>query len=150
MSYSINKGSQLIHGYCFEVEFKLNGSYVNISFLSVSQIQDAVECETIVEGNGHIHLVPKYISSPQTVTFSKGISSISNDFIIKDLYVGRCIDEISVTIGNSNYDESRRKYLIKNCVITKCSISNIDALRSELLVETFEISYAEKINIQSK
>ena len=41
-----------------------------------------------------------------------------------------------------------RQYILKNCVITKYSTSEIDALSSNVLWENFEITYTDKIYTQ--
>jgi hypothetical protein len=146
-NYNINHGSQLIHGYCFDVSFKINNQEVNIGFSRISSVDESAEYEVITEGNGYMHIVPKYVSQPKIITFSKGISS-AGDFIIDYLYVGRIIDEIIITIGaRGGYDEYLRKYLLKDCVITKCIIQEVDAMKSEAIVENFEISYINKVNV---
>lgn len=154
--YDIQHGYELIHGYNFNVEFMLDNQYVDIGFSSVSSIEDSVEYETIVEGNGHFHLVPKYISNPKTITFSKGVSSKNNEFILDQLHIGREIKEIRIEIGepytaivkreknrNIKYKAISRTILLQDCVVTKWSVANIDAMKSEVLIENFEIAYAK-------
>lgn len=159
--YDISYGADLVHSYYFTVEFSINDDKVyKIGFSKISSIQNNVEFETIVEGSGEIHIVPKHISNPKVITFSKGVSSKKN-FILKELYVGKYIKSILVTIGdingmNDNYkneasvfqyqqEYAPRQYILKNCVITKYSTSEIDALSSNVLWENFEITYTDKI-----
>lgn len=139
--YAIKSGKELMHGYCFNVEFYFNNSYITIGFNKISAIEESVEYDTIKEGGGDIHIIPKYISQPKKVTFSKGVASTSGECIADLFKVGVCIDEIVITVGRKGYDTRFRKYSLKNCVITKCSISGLDALKSEVLLENFEVTY---------
>ncbi len=150
--YNISNGEDMLHSYCFIVTFNLD-SYYEIGFSKISSIQDEAECETIIEGNGKIHLVPKYTSKPKVVTFSKGVSSKSNDILSK-LCVGKYISDITISIGSiknkdfsyfANDSITPRKYILTDCIITKYNISNIDALTSQVLWENFEVSYTNKI-----
>lgn len=150
--YNISHGEDMLHSYCFIVTFNLD-SYYEIGFSKISSIQDEAECETIIEGNGKIHLVPKYTSKPKVVTFSKGVSSKSNDILSK-LCVGKYISDITISIGSikgkdfsyfANDSITPRKYILTDCIITKYNISNIDALTSQVLWENFEVSYTNKI-----
>lgn len=144
--YDITKGSNLIHGYCFNVEFYINNEYVSIGFSKISALENSAEYDTIVEGNGKIHLVPKYISQPKTVTFSKGIAS-NESLIINDLKIGRHIKDIVISVGDLKYDNSLRQYLLQDCVITKCNANGCDAIKSEAFIEDFEITYTKQLKI---
>lgn len=147
--HDITKGSDIIHGYCFRVEFNFDDKYMEIGFAKISSVENSVEYETITEGSGEIHIVPKYMSQPKTVTFSKGVISSTTMVLPNLLAVGKNIKEIAITIGDNqkSYDSCYRKYLLKDCVVTKCSISDIDAGKSDVLIETFEISYLNKVEI---
>lgn len=139
--YAIKSGGELMHSYCFNVEFYFDSFYITIGFNKISAIEQSVEYDTIKEGSGDIHIIPKYISNPKSVTFSKGVASASGDCIADLFKAGVCIDEIVITVGRKGYDTRFRKYSLKNCVITKCSISGLDALKSEVLLEDFEVTY---------
>lgn len=141
--YPVRNGQDLIHGYCFEVGFYFDSCYMTVGFNRISAVEQSAEYETITEGSGMIHIVPKYISQPKTVVFSKGMASVSGDCISDFFTVGKHIMEVVIKIGRKKYDTRFRQYSLKNCIITKCSISGLDAMKSEVLIEDFAVTYTD-------
>lgn len=153
---NVQTGADIIHSYCFKVSFSLydTGLNVEIGFSKISSIRDNVEVETIVEGNGQVHLIPKQGNQLKTITFSKG-ASMNADELLKFLKVGAVFSTLMVEVGQQLDEDdfwgmaisSTRHFLLKNCVITGYSISDLNANDSSVSFESFEISYASRVEV---
>jgi hypothetical protein len=121
-------------------------SYSEIGFSKISSIRDNVEVETIVEGNGQVHLIPKQGNQLKTITFSKGVS-INADELLEFLKVGAVFEIVEVEVGQKYGSDisNIRHFILKNCVITGYSISDLNANDSSVSFESFEISYASHV-----
>jgi hypothetical protein len=156
---NINGGADLVRGYQFKVSFAVSGTndIAQIGFSKISSIKDDVEVETIVEGNGYVHLIPKYRTQLKTITFSKGIA-IDADSLLSVLKVGASFGNITVEIGycvEASEDDffglgkidNTRHYMLLDCVLVGYNISDLNASDSSISFENFEISYVNRVQI---
>jgi hypothetical protein len=152
---NVQTGADIIHSYCFKVSFSLydTGLNVEIGFSKISSIKDSLEVDTIVEGSGQVHLIPKPGTPLKTITFSKGASKNAS-LLLEFLKVGAVFDTVKVEVGKGIVDFdmgldifNKRHFILKNCVITGYSISDLNANDSSVSFESFEISYASRVEV---
>lgn len=143
-----------LHVYMANNQFLVEIENYWISFSKVSNIQRAVEYDTIQEGgvNGFVHTLVKPSAQAQTIQFEKGISVMGDDSLKKlKLTPGlRLLHPIGVyiyaddpTFNNKAGRELERSYRISGCMVSKWELGGLDAMSSEVLVDKFEVVYSE-------
>lgn len=125
-----------------------------INFAKVTNIQRAVEYDTIQEGglNGYVHTFVKPSTQVQTILFEKGVSVMGEE-ALKQLKLTPGL-RLSQPIGVYIYADAPthkgvagrglgRSYLISGCMVSKWELGGLDAMSSEVLVDKFEVVYSE-------
>lgn len=132
-------------------EVELEGTVVGFS--KITNIQNAVEYETIVEGgnNRYAHTLVKPYSQAQTITFERGITLRSDDkqdyLKLNPGYVLKKPITISVFTpgvvqGNARSSPLLKSYTLSGGMVTKWELGALDAMSNEVLIERLEIAHS--------
>lgn len=140
----------LVGNQYFDVYF---GS-TRISFIRVSNVQQAAEHEDLAEGglNGFTHVLGKPQTQSGTLTLEKGVVDDESIVkIMKALSPGTHI-RVPVTIllcrreGAMSYGV--RGWGFDEGVVTRWEVSNLDGLGSEIAIEKLEISHSGLVELE--
>lgn len=112
------------------------------SFSKVSNITTEIDVDTILEGgnNDTMHIVQKQKQKPDTLVLEKGARARLSDPLYSLLAVGLSIEMATIIVLNHSVTPQKAFYF-KRGVITKRVLSTLDAMSSEILIETMEIAH---------
>ena len=125
----------------------LNNSFIvtigllKFSFAKVSNITDTIETEVLNEGgdNWGVHNLMKPRKSNQTLVLERGILASPEGLADAAFTTGMPIYGLTVIIMQRG--KMRKAYAIVSGMITKVETSNLDALGSQPLYKTIEITH---------
>ncbi len=124
--------------YLAEFTFDEN-TIIIVEFSKVSSISYKAEFETIVEGGGIMHIVPKNTSSPNTLVFEKGV--YVHPMVELYFQTGRYIQSGLIKVFNNS--KICKQYTFYNGVITEWELGELDALSGKVLIQKFKVSYTD-------
>lgn len=137
-------------GYNFTVYFDA----FKFGFTKVSNIEDSVETETIVEGgvNDRVYSLRRPVSSERVMVFERGRGSRGMITMLteRNLKPGsRITCDTFIIVHDQNGKHVRDVFALSGCYVKSWKLSDFDAGSSDVLVETFEIAYekAESVGI---
>jgi phage tail-like protein len=119
-----------------------------LSFSKVSNISRTMEYETFNEGglNTMVRSFTKPKQQQEILVLEKGVSVARNKII--DVYtklgllVGKKISQAVILVVLGDDDNKDRFYTFDEGIVVKWELGDLDALRSEVLVERFEIAHS--------
>lgn len=114
-----------------------------MSFSKVSNISGSIEIETITNGgfNDSPVVLRKPKKSPDMLVLEKGVFTITNgeDIGISAFKEGTKINSIMITVMRNS--KAVRVFGASRGVIVKRQFSNLDAMKSEILLESLQIAH---------
>lgn len=131
---------ELVPAYTFEVYF---GNQVKVGFAKVSNIGMGEEMDWIPDGDegksavkeGKRHKHHRW----DHIVLERGMSTGTNDEVIRKLIAGVHLYNVMIMLLFNG--KPVRMFSIEEGVITRCSFSDMDALRSEVIIRTMEIQH---------
>jgi len=134
-------GADSVAGFKFSVTV---GSVI-MGFKSVSGIARKIDVFTYQEGgvNDYVHTFAKPVASEGTLTMEKGVySGVYNPFYV----VGEPLGKLPLILTVYDYAGGiAKKYTFMNSMVKSWSVSGFDALRNEMVIDKFEITYGSFI-----
>lgn len=118
------------------------------SFSKVSNLVSQIEYETVHEGgnNDYPLLFPKQKTRPDTLILEKGVREWAVAPAFNSLWEGMQVEQVTILLVK--YGVLLKKALFfKKGLIVKRTFSNLDATKSELLIETLEIAHSGLVEI---
>lgn len=131
-------------GYNFYVE--LNGH--GFSFTKASGLENGVQMEAIREGgyNYYTHHMRVPDSGQHVLTLEYGSANLN--FMLDDIEPGRYFpDGIYLTVLDQMSLVSSKIFLLDGCYLQKISYGEMDAARSEILINRMEIVYSRMVAV---
>lgn len=118
------------------------------SFAKVSNLVAQVEYETVQEGgnNDHPLLFPKQKTKPDTLVLERGVRKWALDPTFDSLQEGMEVEQVTILLVKDGIQLSKALFFHKGLIV-KRSFSNLDAGKSELLIETLEIAHSGLVEI---
>lgn len=141
---SFHGGEKLLPSYNFLVTI---GQDV-FSFSKVSNLVSQIEYDTVAEGGNNQYplLFQKQKNNPDTLTLEKGVRTRASDRAFNSLLEGMQVEQVTILLIRDGEQVVKAFYFEKG-LITKRSFSNLDAEKSELLIETLEIAHSGLVEI---
>lgn len=137
-------------GYNFTVYFDA----FKFGFSKVSNIEDSVETDTLVEGgvNDRVYSLRRPVSSERMMVFERGRGSRGAITMLteRNLKPGNRITcDTLIIVHDQNGKHVRDVFALSGCYVKSWKLSDFDARSSDALIETFEIAYekAESVGI---
>ena len=118
------------------------------SFSKVSNLVSQMEYETVCEGgnNDFPLLFPKQKTKPDTLVLEKGVHESNCDTAFNSLAEGMWVEQVTIMLVK--YGTLLEKvFVINKGMIVKRSFSNLDAGKSDLLIETLEIAHTGLVEV---
>jgi hypothetical protein len=116
---------------------------VEMGFKNVSGVSRKIEVFTYQEGglNDYVHTFAKPAASEGVLTLEKGVHAGYNPFYL----VGEPLGYPLVLIVNNHFSVPEKTYTFMNCMVKSWSVSDLDALKNEVLIDKFEVVYSNFI-----
>ncbi len=129
---------------------------VPLSFAKVSNIEIAIETQALAEGgqNGFVHSLSGAVAGEKTLVLERGVGAgILGDTpgpispvatiaarLLQPLRVGSIFERIILCVLDAT-GLPKKVYLVTHAVLKKRSLSDLDALSSEVYIERLELVY---------
>lgn len=116
-----------------------------LGFSKITNMESSIETEPFHEGgvNHKVHSLNKSITGEKVMVLERGVANrgLATKYLTNIFKVGNRIygDIFIMVFGRDQY--LGKMYLVNGCTVKKWSISELNALSSELLIERFEITY---------
>lgn len=126
-----------IKGYNFQVYI----GRTRASFAKISGLEKTTESETFTEGgeNSRVYFMSQRVAARSTVVLERGV--LVNQKKAMQFKAGDFIqDGISIYLLDDS-GKKCREYNLEGCIVQKITTSELDAQRSELMIERLEVSY---------
>lgn len=109
-----------------------------LAFSKVSGLGGGVETDVYAEGGGvdSLHVMRKPKSSMRTIRFEKGLQTGKSK--LSSLKPGLFVPSIQILVMSKN-DKPIYEYYIRECWIKKWEISDLDAMRGDVIINTLEV-----------
>ena len=139
-----NSEDGLLPGYNFLVAI---GQEI-FSFSKISNLVSQIEYETVQEGgnNGYPLLFPKQKTKPDTLILEKGVREWAVDPSFDSLWEGMQVEQVTILLIKHGNLLEKALFFHKGLIV-KRAFSNLDAAKSELLIETLEIAHSGLVEI---
>ena len=129
-------------GYNFTVYFDA----FKFGFSKVSNIEDSVETDTLVEGgvNDRVYSLRRPVTSERVMVFERGRGSRGAITMLteRNLKPGKRITcDTLIIVHDQNGKHVRDVFALSGCYVKSWKLSDFDARNSDALIETFEIAY---------
>ena len=136
-----NKRPETVSGYKFQVFV----SNVRMGFSKVTNIEESIETQAFQEGgvNDRVYSLYRPASTERTLVFERGLGnrSLMSGLLDKSFAVGRRIlPDILILVGASNGTVSNI-YQVHGAVIKRWRLGELDAMNSQVVIESFELAY---------
>lgn len=119
-----------------------------IGFSKIENIVEEASYDSIIEGglNDYVHLLRKPKEANDKLILSQGLSSVSKDEFEKlGLKVGGVVkDDFILSIYTSDKEEGVKlvkSYCFDYGRVSRWSLTNLDALGSDMVIQSFEIMH---------
>lgn len=130
-----------IPGYKFQV-------YINaarMGFSKVTNIEESIETEALQEGgvNDRVYSLRTPVRSERTLVFERGLGGrglLSSLPSLRFVVGQRIATDIIIVVGDRN-GAIAAIYQVHGAVIKKCVLGDLDAMRSDIVIERFELTY---------
>ena len=131
-----------IAGYKFQV-FIQN---TRMGFSKITNFETFIETEGIVEGgvNSHVHSLLKPVSTEKTLVFERGVGDrgLATGWLA-DLSPGNHFPfDILIIVGDRS-GEMSAIYMVHGATVKRWQMGDLNAMDSNVLIESFEIVYEE-------
>lgn len=129
-------------GYNFTVYFDA----FKFGFAKVSNIEDSVETDTLVEGgvNDRVYSLRRPVTSERVMVFERGRGSRGALTVLteRNLKPGKRVTcDTLILVHDQNGKHVRDVFALSGCYVKSWKLSDFDARSSDALIETFEIAY---------
>lgn len=114
---------------------------IELSCAKVSGVESVIDTESIAEGgvNDRVYTLDGNPRTEKTLILERGASlDLTADYVLQPGY--RFATDIIVFVLDNDHTP-RYIYTFSGCYVKKVSFSDLDAARSEILMERLEISY---------
>lgn len=134
----------LLTGFNFEIS--IDEAVLRAS--KVTSIEQALEVETVREGglNDCVHALVRPASEPKKLVIERGYCAKGDGLVMENLLGVRQESPATIRI----YDRAgklAKSYRVDGCMVTKWSLSDLDALSGDLLIETAELIYDRLVGV---
>lgn len=125
----------------YNFNFRVIISGAQISFMKISGIERNVEVFTYAEGglNEIVHVFPGRVKQAGVLHLETGVAAQA---ISPFIHTGQAIDEMRIEVLNAARKVTG-SYVFKNLVISKWSVSDLDARSGDVLIDRFDVTYGE-------
>ncbi|MBR1634748.1 MAG: phage tail protein [Lachnospiraceae bacterium] len=130
---------ELVPAYTFEVYF---GNQLKVGFAKVSNIGMGEDVDLIPDGDeGEIYMrrEKRHRHHANYIVLERGMSTGTDDKAIRDFKPGVHLYNVMIMVHLNG--EAVRMFSIETGVVTRCSFSDLDALRSEVMIRRMEIQH---------
>ncbi|MDL2232089.1 phage tail protein [Ruminococcaceae bacterium OttesenSCG-928-L11] len=116
-----------------------------VGFSKISSIEQTIATEAFVEGgvNDAVHSLYSPLTTEKIMVFERGILLDSDHFTPTAMTVGvgqqLCENVIIAVLGTDR--RAKKIYALDGCIFKKWSISDMDAMNDQVLIERFEMAY---------
>lgn len=124
-----------------QYRFKVTVDNVAMSFAKISNFESAMEYEVLQEGGNNLspRLLPLPRKQVKTLRMERGVRESTESVL--DLQPGMMLENgIGISVL-SPAGTSIACYTVKGVTVVKWEIGGLDALSSNVLLETFEVTY---------
>lgn len=116
-----------------------------LGFSKISNLETAIETEPFHEGgvNHKVYSLNKALSGEKVMVLERGVANrgLLTKYLTNTFRVGnRIYGDIFIMVFGRDQCLGKM-YLVNGCTVKKWSLSELNALSSELLIERFEITY---------
>lgn len=128
----------MIPAYRFSVSIDTH----ELGFQEISGIQRESDVEVYQEGgrNASVLVFPKSVNTKQTLILKKGVPlNGTSPFYL----IGEAISMMQIKVFGNDGKTVQKMYTLANLIVTKWSVSTLQAQQNEMLIDTFEVSYGE-------
>lgn len=133
-------GKDLLNRYSFRV-FLGGAQALELGFSKVSGVQFGIETTTYQEGgvNDRVHLLRGPVQRGGTLRLERGVYSGE----VCPLYVtGTWLPALTLQVyADPSRDKPGKTYLFSNLIVKSWEVGAMDAMQSEVLIDTFEVDY---------
>ena len=137
-----NDYSNYVPGYRFAVSLGNNDNYDKVCFSKISGIESTLDYEEIQEGgyNASAHLLPAPHKKHAALVLERGAAPY--DSWINKLKPGMRLGTwLEVVLLDAAGNNTERRFLIQDGIVTKWEIAGLDVLGNNILVEKLEIMH---------
>lgn len=113
----------------------------------VSGVESVIDTETVAEGgvNDRVYTLDGNAKTEKTLILERGASlDITADYVMQPGY--RFATDILVFVMSDDHTP-RYIYTFSGCYVKKVSFTDLDASRSEVIMERMEISYETMVKV---
>jgi hypothetical protein len=116
---------------------------IEMGFKNVSGISRKIETLAYQEGgvNDYVHTFAKPAASEGVLTLEKGVHVGYNPFYM----VGEPLGLPLILMVNNHLGAPAKGYTFMDCMVKSWSVSDFDALKNEVLIDKFEVTYSSFI-----
>lgn len=116
-----------------------------MGFSRVTNIEESFDTEPLQEGgvNDRVYSLRTPVKSERTLVLERGAGTrgLVTELLTRGFTVGKRIpNDVFILIGGRD-GAIVKMYQVHGAVVKKCRLGNLDAMSSEVLIETFELSY---------
>ena len=133
----MSSASDLIPSYSFDV--RMNG--LSFSFARVSNLSGTIAIDTIIDGGSNdspvILRVPK--KTPDMLILEKGLYTTFGDMSFALFTEGSTVGSININVLRDG--KTVRMFFVSGGVVVKREYSTLDALESEVMIESLQIAH---------
>ena len=137
----LNLRPEPVPGYKFQVFI----NNIRMGFSKVTNIEESIETEPLQEGgvNDRVYSLRKPVSTERSLVFERGMGSrgLVMTMLTLRFAVGQRIPQDILILVCDRTGTITHIYQVHGAVVKKCSVSDLDAMNSEVLIERFEIAY---------
>ncbi|MCL2399882.1 MAG: phage tail protein [Defluviitaleaceae bacterium] len=130
------------HNFIVEIASK------SVPFSKIQSIEIGVETEPLIEGGENRFVYSLYKESNQEKILTMERNVASDDTSIKSLRVGTVFDQMHIFVLDQ-HRRRRKKYEARFVILKKRSLSGLDAMNGDVLVENLEFVYREMTEVPS-
>lgn len=126
-------------------KFQVFINNIRMGFSRVTNLEEAIETEPFQEGgvNDRAYSIRRPVTAERTLILERGVASrgaVTTLLSLRFTVGQRLPMDVFIVICDRN-GVINRLYQVHGAVVKKCAVSELDASRSESLIERFELSY---------
>lgn len=144
MAGDIRLRDSYVSNYSFEVQL---GLVIKIGFSKVSNIVSEGEFEVIPDGGNtdRMFFFEKPKRKPDTITFSKGLSTGLNAVAMSWLVQGLKVNDIMILVKEGG--STKKIFYIEQGILTKIAYSDLDAMSGGIFIKTMEMQHTGIVEV---
>ncbi len=137
----LNLRAEPVPGYKFQVFI----NNIRMGFSRVTNLEESIETEPLQEGgvNDRTYSLRAPVTAERTLILERGVASrglLMTALTLRFTVGQRLPMDVFILICDRN-GVLNRMYQVHGATVKKCAVSDLDASRSEALIERFELSY---------